>query len=110
MKKSLIFSSEELGIRNEEFWCFSHPKGAGTSAPPNATEVASPIKVMIGNAYQKSLVILSGSEGFSLTRNAQKHLSLGGTEVATSGRSDVGRCVIAHPTRENVSYLLEKTA
>ncbi len=53
MKKSEIFSNEELGIRSEEFWCFSHQKGAGTSAPSNATEVASPIiKALQSNAYQ----------------------------------------------------------
>ena len=47
MKKSEIFSNEELGIRSEELG------GDGTSVPSNATEIAFPIiKALQSNAYQ----------------------------------------------------------
>ena len=103
MKKSEIFSSEELGVRSEEFCSFLHSKGAGTSVPPNATEVASPIKAMVGNAYRH----------YSFTSRvgcATAHQKSCNDLSKRSRNMAVRRYAIAYPARVNVPYQLEKAA
>ncbi len=97
MKKSEIFSSEELGVRSEELG------GAGTSVPPNATEVASPIKAMISNAYRH--YSFTSRVGCAIAHQKSCNDLSKYVRILT-----VGRCAIAHTTRVNVPYQLEKVA